>query len=267
LYQPASNLLGALPLMPEWYLLILALVLLSALGALWAPLLLALPLLVLAVDASLVLAALSAARVPGTNGSRSRVARLKLRSLTAFLHLLQPLARLCGRLHNGLTPWRRRALDVALPWPRTCTIWTEHWRAPEKQLQSIETALRADGAIFLRGGDFDRWDLEIQGGVLSAVRLLMAVEEHGLGRQLVRFRLWPRCSPAALVLTLLCAALATGAALGQAWAVSAVLGLVTLMLGLRTFQECAAATGAVLRALRECTDPAVAVLQSVEQPG
>jgi GT2 family glycosyltransferase len=267
LYQPASNLLGALPLMPEWYLLILALVLLSALGALWAPLLLALPLLVLAVDASLVLAALSAARAPGTNGPRSRVARLKLRSLTAFLHLLQPLARLCGRLHNGLTPWRRRALDVALPWPRTCTIWTEHWRAPEKQLQSIEAALRADGAIVLRGGDFDRWDLEIQDGVLSAVRLLMAVEEHGSGRQLVRFRLWPRCSPAALVLTLLCAALATGAALGQTWAVSAVLGLVTVMLGLRTFQECAAAMGAVLRALRECTDPAVAVLQSVEQPG
>jgi GT2 family glycosyltransferase len=266
LYQPASYLLGALPLMPEWYLVILALVLLSALGALWAPMLLALPLLVLAVDASLVLAALSTARAPGTKGPQSRVARLKLRSLTTFLHLLQPLARLRGRLHHGLTPWRRRALDVALPRPRSWAIWTEHWRAPENRLQSIEAALRADGAIVLRGGDFDRWDLEIQGGVLSAVRLLMAVEEHGLGRQLVRFRLWPRCSPAALVVTLLCAALAIGAALGQAWAVCAVLGLVSVMLGLRTFQECAAATGAALRALQECTDPAVAVLQSVEQP-
>jgi O-antigen biosynthesis protein len=267
LYQPASNMLRALPLMPEWYLLILALALLSALGALWAPLLLALPLLVLAVGASLVQAGLSTARAFGTNGPRSRVARLKLRSLTAFLHLLQPLARLRGRLHYGLTPWRWRALDLALPWPRTSAIWTEHCWAPEKRLQSIEAALRADGAIVLRGGDFDRWDLEIQSGMLSAVRLLMAVEEHGLGRQLVRFHLWPRCSPAALVLTLLCAALATGATLSQAWAVSAVLGLVTVMLGLRTFQECAAATGAVLCVLQECTDPAVTALQSVEQPG
>jgi len=267
LYQPASNRLGALPLMPEWYLVIFALALFSALGAFWAPLLFALPLLVLAVGASLVQAGLGAARAHVVNDRRSGIARLKLRSLTAFLHLLQPLARLRGRLQNGLTPWRRRVLDVALPWPRTSAIWTEHWRAPDKRLQSIEAALRADGASVLCGGDFDRWDLEIQGGVLSAVRLLMAVEEHGLGRQFVRFRSWPRCSPTALVLTLLCAALATRAALGRAWAVSAVLGLVTVMLALRMFQECAAATGAVLRAVQECTDPAVVVLQSVEQPG
>ena len=95
--------------------------------------------------------------------------------------------------------------------------------------------------------------------------MLMAVEEHGLGRQLVRFRTWPRCSSAGCVLTLLCAAMMIAAALDQAWVASAILGVVTIMLALRLFQERAAATAAVLRALRGNTGHVAAVLSALEQ--
>jgi GT2 family glycosyltransferase len=161
LYQPVSDGLGLLPLMPEWYLISLALAVLSVLGILWKPLFLALPLLTLTVGASLLRASLGAAQASFTSTPRSRLTRLGLRTLTAFLHLLQPLARLRGRLQNGLTPWRRRRmLGFSLPWPQAPVFWAEHGQAPDKWLQEIEAALQADGSVALRGGDYDRWDLE-----------------------------------------------------------------------------------------------------------
>ena len=72
LYQPAAGMLQSLPLMPEWYLVIVALAVLSALGFSWTPLFLALPCFVLAVSAPLVQAALSAARVSFTSPPPSR---------------------------------------------------------------------------------------------------------------------------------------------------------------------------------------------------
>src|SRR5438876_6906019 len=118
MYQRASGLLGLIPLMPEWYLAGVALAALSALSIFWTPLLLVLPMLNFAVGASLVQASLGAAQASFTNAPRSRIHWLKLRALTAFLHLLQPLARLWGRLRYHLTPRRRCALGVALPRPR-----------------------------------------------------------------------------------------------------------------------------------------------------
>jgi O-antigen biosynthesis protein len=190
--------------MPEWYLVIVALAALSALGSLWTPLLLALPLLALVVSMSIAQATLSAARASFTGSPRSRIFRLELRSLTAFLHLLQPLVRLWGRLHSGLTPWRRSLPGFSLPWPRTSIIWSEGWNVPEKTLQSMEADLRAYGVAFRRGGNYDRWDLEVRRGMHGAVRLLMANQVHEAGKkQLLIFRTWPLCSPSVLVITLL----------------------------------------------------------------
>ena len=88
-----------------------------------------------------------------TSRPLSRFGRLKLRLLTGFLHIIQPMARLCGRLRHGLTPWRRRgSSDYAVPIPRKYTIWSENWQAPEKWLQSIKTSLQELGAIVKRGG-------------------------------------------------------------------------------------------------------------------
>jgi len=70
-HEPAPGLLRSLPLMPEWYLVILALAWLSALGTLWTPLFFALPLLGLAVAAPLAQAVLSGARASLTTASLS----------------------------------------------------------------------------------------------------------------------------------------------------------------------------------------------------
>jgi hypothetical protein len=103
----------------------------------------------------------------------------------------------------------------------------------------------------VRGGDYDRWDLEVRGGFLGAARLRSAVEEHGAGKQLVRFRSWPRCLPVGLVLTSLFAALSTWAALEQAWLAFAILGVPVLLIAGRIIQECAVATGSIRSALVE----------------
>jgi len=130
------------------------------------------------------------------------------------------------------------------------TIWTEHWQDPTERLECLEGVLRASGAFVLRGGDYDRWDLAVCGGMLGTTRLLMAVEDHGSDTQFVRFNSWPRCSLGAVALTLLFTALALAAAMNQARLAATVLGTVAVLLMLRTLQECAGATTAVLRALK-----------------
>ena len=255
IYQPGSGTLWSLPLMPEWYLIVAFLVALSALGALWTPLRIALPLLVVAVFGLFAQAGLSAVRAHATSASRSHISPIRFWTITTFLHLLQPLARLSGRLRNGITPWRGRGLPgFALPRPRTSTIWSERWQAPTGTLHSVEAVLRASGACVVRGGSYDRWDLEVQGGTLGAARLLLAIEEHGAGKQLARFRSWPRCSSWGLALTGLFALLSAGAAFKQSWVASTILGAGAVTLALRAFQQCAAATAAVLLALKRLGD-------------
>lgn len=181
---------------------------------------------------------------------------MKLFGITAFLYLLQPMARLLGRLGNSRYLRRRRKTSgIVLPWPRTLAIWSERWRAPSEWLRFIEAALLEEGALVFRGGAYDRYDLELRGGLLGAVRMRMAIEEHGMGKQLARFRIWTRGSPAGVVLIVLCAALSGGAALDQAWAVSAILGVVAVTLLLRMFWKCAAATATLVNAVEACGDP------------
>jgi len=256
LYQPAPNTMLSLPLMPEWYLVLLTLAALSLLGAAWKPLSAAVPLFLLAIGAPLVQAALAAERASFTEARRSRLAELKLRALTAFLHLLQPLARLCGRMSWGLTPWRHTgARDPALPRPRQFVLWSEQWQSAEERLQSLEAALRAEGVVVPRGSDYGRWDLEVRGGLLGTARLRMAIEEHGASKQLIRFRVWPRCSPLGLVLILVFGSLAAGAALDQAAVAFAIMCGAAVLLGLHAFGECHAAMAVVHRTLQPTEAP------------
>ena len=262
LYEPAPGFIDSLPMMPEWHLLIALLGLLSLLSFYWPPLILCFPMLVLAVAAPVVQASRCAARVCFAHPPRSRVGRIKLRLLTASLHFLQPLARLCGRLRHGLTLWRKRVVSgFALPRPWLANIWTKRSFAAEQRLQSIETELRSKGALPLRGGNFDQWDLAVRGGSLGSARMFVAVEYHGDGRQLLRVRSWPCCSAGGALLALLLGALSFGAAHDGSWAAGAALGGMTLLLVLRTVRECAAATAAFLGAVRKiereekCDDP------------
>ena len=249
-YHVRPSWLWSLPAMPEWYLLVILLAGLSAMGIAWRPLLAAAPFFALAVAAPVAQAFVAARRAvdarPELRGTRGR----RLVALTTFLHLLQPAARLHGRFCRGLTPWRRRGVDgVDLPLPRLVTNWTESWSPPAERLQSLESRLRQRGAVVLRGGDFDRWDFEVRGGVFGATRVRLLVEEHGQGRQLARFRMWPRCSPRVVAPLALSAAIAGFAVADGAWGVAGPFLLLTAATAMRTLYECGAATATVLSAL------------------
>ena len=172
--------------------------------------------------------------------------------MTGFLFLLQPLARLLGRLRHGLTFWRRQAgTGYAFPRLWTADIWTQDSRPIEERLESLERALHKRGAVPIRGNDFDRWDLEVRGGLLGSARLRMAVEHHGSGRELLRIQWWPQWSFATLVLGLTFSGLCAASALDGAWRICALLGGLAVLIAIRTIQECAATTGAFLAAVRE----------------
>jgi ABC-type nitrate/sulfonate/bicarbonate transport system ATPase subunit len=100
---------------------------------------------------------------------------------------------------------------MRLPRRRVRTVWSETWAAVEDRLEQLETRLRNAGLRVGRGGDFDRWDLDVRGGALAGARVQMAVEEHGGGRQQLRFRVVPRTTPGCLLVLALIGAAAAGA--------------------------------------------------------
>ncbi len=252
IYEPASNGFSSLPLMPEWYLLLSMLGIISALGFSWRPLLLASPMLVLATAAVFFQAIRSAARASLAKHSRAPFHNVLSLGLIAFLHLLQPLARLIGRIRSGLTVWRRRGrAGMVWPWTRKSSVWSEEWHSSNDWLVAVEEDLIRDGAVVSRGGDFDRWDLEVRGGLFGCARMLMGIEEHGAGKQLIRFRTWPKYSPVAIAINLVFGILALGAAIDQAWAAWTVLSLMVALFSFRLLQESAAAQASILFTLED----------------
>ncbi|MEW6157932.1 MAG: glycosyltransferase [Verrucomicrobiota bacterium] len=252
LHESSPSLLTILPTMPEWYLVIMASGGLSLLALLWPKLVVAVPVFIFVAGATLWQSLLSGWQAVFPSEPLPPPARFKLRLLTAAVHLLQPLARLWGRARHGLTAWRRHTHRARLfPVPRTFSYWVEMWHAPEVILQEIVRALRSERAVLVLGGEYDRWDIEVRGGLLGACRMRAMAEEHGAGRQLFRFRCWPRSSWQVLTAILVFTALAWGAAFDESWAAYDVLALVTLLLLGRTAFECACALGAIDRALKE----------------
>jgi GT2 family glycosyltransferase len=251
IYGSADRGFGALALMPESYLVIAVLATLCLLGTAWRPLLLvSAPLLAVAVGTVLLRALQGAARANFATAPSSRSSLLRMRGLTALLHVLQPAARLHGRLRHGLKPWPPP--DRASPRfsvRRTWAFWSTQWSDPRNRLLDLERRLEAAGARTVPGGDFDRWDLEARVGVLAGVRLLLAVEDHAGGAQLVRLRASPRYPLAAAAIGALFGFFAVVALLDHELAVAAALaGLGAALFGLLLI-EAAALAGAVANAV------------------
>jgi glycosyltransferase involved in cell wall biosynthesis len=192
------------PLAPEWYLAVVALVSVLALGFVANPLVPDIPLIGVSPSLVLLLACLlimgtragiwSLALILPTSMRRRR--RMAIRTLTFCLCLLQPLARLWGRTRQGLTPWRVRGAHVyAVPRARVVSVWSENWMDAETWTDRLQQGLARRVAQVVRGGGYDTWDLQLSLGPLAAARVRLAVEEHGEGRQLVRLRIWPHWSP------------------------------------------------------------------------
>ncbi|HZS12533.1 MAG TPA: glycosyltransferase, partial [Nitrospirales bacterium] len=250
LYEPALSIWQAIPLMPEWYLCLGLLAGLSLLGALWPPLLAAVPLLVGGTAVTVVQAIAGARRARFPRRPPSRAMEWRWRALTAALFVVQPLARLIGRQRAGLTPWRRH-VAVRPIWRLRlhCRFWNEQWQEPEKMLRGVEAALRSRRAIVSRGGAFDGWDLEVRLGLFGRMRLVMGIEDHGYGKQMVLFRAWPVPELGGFAMSAVGVTLGAFAFASGAWAVGGVLAAIGLWPVLRTLYECGLATSVISEAL------------------
>jgi GT2 family glycosyltransferase len=221
--------LGFLPLLPEWYAMTAALAAAGTLGLLWGPLLWLFALAAAAATASVLRAGFAARRALV---GPAHVAGVRRAALVGLLCLLQPAARLWGRIETGLTPWRRHGrARPRPPWPRSTVVWSQRWRSAEERLREIESRLRAGGAVVLSGGGTDRWEHRVRGGALASAHSRMCLEEHGSGNQLARFRLYPRPSRTAGALIAALALLSTiAAATATIWAFAALAGAVVVLL-------------------------------------
>src|SRR3989454_7168987 len=109
----------SLALAPEWYLMIGLLSGTFVLSIGWGASIIFGPALLVAVALSVAQASISARRAKFVASPRKRRRSLVvLRLVVVFLPLMQPMARLSGRIPGGLTPWRRRGPRAPPPFPR-----------------------------------------------------------------------------------------------------------------------------------------------------
>jgi O-antigen biosynthesis protein len=243
LYGDRPNMLQSLFLMPEWYIVNITLLLLTMLGLLWSPLLMATPFLAAGTALPFLNITKTMIETSFKNSGASGLEKIRRRLLTGLLHTVQPMARLCGRLRYGMSLWGRQcSIPYAFPWGRKYTLWIERWRSCEYWAELIGRELVKYGGIVRRGSDFDPWDLEIS-SVLSSLRLQMTVEEHGGGKQLVRFRTWVAIHPMLSVILFAFILLAVLAAMDRMWPVAAMLLFICLILAAHPLRQCCLAAG------------------------
>lgn len=191
--------LRTLPLMPEWLLIVAALAVLSLLGTVWSTFQWMMIPLLASIGITLWQAITTAleGRYDVPRGINS--AFLKRVALTTCLALMQPAARLIGRISNGLTPFRtseasRDTADFALLLKRNGQYWDGAELDRIERLQLVESALAEDQVTSINGDSFDGWDLQVDGGIFGSTRLNLLVEHHGDCNELVRYRFTPRWS-------------------------------------------------------------------------
>ena len=176
---------------------------------------------------------------------------LRLRVTVFALHLLQPLARLDGRLKGGLTPWRRRRTKTAIQFrASTLTMWREKRESLEITLENLQRKLRDADAVVRAGGDYDRWDLEVRGGLFGGGRLLAAVEEHAPGKQFLHFRITPKYYAFTLLLSAVSAVMSIAAGLSGAWIPSSIWAAMACLVAIRAIGDASSATDVLRETLK-----------------
>jgi len=247
LYQPRGS-FWSLMLTPEWYLITASLGLLFLLSFGWAPWFVLGPLLLLSATLPILQAAFNVSRTRLRSGaSEGRFRLFRIRTKLLFLNVLEPLARLDGRLRGGLTPWRRHGPSTRRKLrPLTTMMWRDKREPAETTLHGLEKKAQATGLLVRAGGDYDDWDLEIRKGLFGGARLLLAVEEHAPGKQLLRFRLSQTYSRFATVLSLVFVSMSLAAAFYGARIQSIISGLCAAVMISRTLSDSGLATGMLL---------------------
>jgi hypothetical protein len=237
LYERDPHPVWVLSALPEWRILVAILAVVATLGLAWRPLFLAAPLAAACAGVMLAQAFTSAA-----HGAFSRP-RVGVWVLTALLFVIQPAARLYGRVRARTRTGSARLMiglyGARLPRTRVSAYWSETWREPAVWLQRmLEELLRCD-SIACIGGDYDTWDLQVTGGRLGAARMLVAFEDNGSGNQYLRFRARPRPSKWACAIVLICLTLASLGAAAGTFVIASVFGAFGVLLGAAIAGQCA----------------------------
>jgi len=257
-YQPAEGFIKSIPLMPEWYLFSIFFGLLACLGSLWKPLLLMWPVFISAITIICIQAVISASKNSALTKAQHK--SWKYRPLIVLLHIIQPLARLKGRITYGLTPWRMRAANadlknLTLSKPRLLTHWSEqNWKATETWLEEIEQNLIYLQARVKRGSDFDTWDIQIRNGFFSTAKGLLTIEEHGAQKQYLKFNYWVSYSKAGLSLIIASMLITVFAALDHSWIVTSILGGLTLGLIGKYVFDCASVASCMIKGFTQLSE-------------
>ena len=198
LYQPPANIFQYLPLTFEWTAVSLPLALVGVVGQLvsrgWWWLLL-LPLLLTA--AMCVKGGFSAKLAPRFEGPKAR-------ALIATLIYLGPLLRGWTRVK-----WRLKALSAGAPapagavrqrgrWQRlgfVMSYWNETGTEKEELLGALMRGCGAANYPVAMDAGWQDWDIEIAGGPAGGARVMVAGENHGADKRLLRVRSALRLSP------------------------------------------------------------------------
>ena len=238
MYRAKTGAIGLTLRLPEWYLLLATLALLSGIGLLWRPLLVAFPLLISGGALTLLHSGLEAAHASFPRPPLNFFGIVRRRSLIALFHILQPLARLSGRATAGLPAWRKlEALAFSLPLSGHYATICPDWESAQQTISALEEALRSELVFFQAGGSYAAWDFEARGGIIGGIRMLTAVEDIASGQQLVRVRVWPAFHCQAMIVMGLLTALALAAAGNGAWLASALVALPAAATGTRAAYE------------------------------
>lgn len=191
-YTVTPRLRSYIPLMPEWYFIAALLGVIALLGFSWPALhLFWIPFLItqLIVVTQSILSARQAVFSRNPKGKR----KWKYWALTTLLHIMQPFARLYGRLNHGINPLRlhninKRELRGLISFNRTRKHWSEIWKPLDEWVRIMEANMISHHCKVRRGAEFDRWDLQISTGIFAYVRLLFTVEDHANAKQYLKMK-------------------------------------------------------------------------------
>ncbi len=215
MYQPYSsgaNFLLTIGKMPEFFLINLVLFGLAGLTAFWREFSIFIWLCGLGLALWVAPAMIEAKRAP------LRRPMLRLRMITGFLFMAQPLARAYGRWGTGMTPWRNRLrptvpsanssgfirlfLSRPLIFPLKKQFETRDFqktrRLEEEQIEAVTAQLRFNLVPFSRGDSNQSWHLQIEGGVFAGARGSVSLDPPSA------WRFWPFVSFIAKGLLLAC---------------------------------------------------------------
>ncbi len=202
----------------------------GGLGFLWQPLLFMWAVFAVAISIIVIQAIISASK--NSSLSKKQKRNWKYQALIITLHIVQPIARLTGRMQNGLTPWRKRGIradvkKMQLGTSRTLFYWNEAaWKATDAWLEDLEQTLINMKVRVKRGGDFDNWDIKAAAGLFAQAKGIITVEEHGANKQYVKFRYSMSYSVLGILLILFLSAISIAAAVYAQWIVMTAIGII-----------------------------------------